>query len=86
MAHDNQPTTSDDIERIEQALRAMPARTRTLLLLHRVDGLGYTEIAERCGIGVNDVERHIARAMLRLDHALDGPRRPGWRRWLERWR
>lgn len=86
MAHDNRPTTPDEIERIEQVLLALPARTRAIFLLHRVDGLGYAEIAERCGISVKRVERHIARAMLQIDRALDGIDRPWWRRWVERWR
>jgi RNA polymerase sigma-70 factor (ECF subfamily) len=84
MAHGNQLTTPDDTERIEQALLAMPARTRTIFLLHRLDGLTYAAIAERCGIGVNEVERHIAEAMLQLDRALDDRRPPWWRRWLGR--
>ena len=86
MARENSPTTSNDIERIEQALLALPIRTRAIFLLHRVDGLSYAEIAERCGISGKQVERHIARAMLRIDRALDGIDRPWWRRWRERGR
>lgn len=54
-------------------------------VLRRLDGLPYVEIAERYGISVRRMERHIAEAMLRPDRALDGARRPWWRRWLGRW-
>lgn len=84
MAQDNQPTTSDEIERIEQALLTLRARTRRIFLLHRLDGLSYADIAERCGISVRRVERDIAEAMVQLDRALDGRRRPWRRRWLGR--
>ena len=85
MAHDHRPT-SDEIERIAQALLALPARTRRIFLQHRLDGLSYAEIADRWGIAVNEVERHVAEAMLQIDRALDGHRRPWWRRFLGGWR
>lgn len=45
------------------ALDRLPARTRQVLFLRRVEGLTYREIAARFGMGTDDVERHIASAV-----------------------
>jgi DNA-directed RNA polymerase specialized sigma24 family protein len=64
-----------NLARIEREIGRMDRVTRTVFLMHRLDGLGYPEIAESLGIGVDEVESHIASAMLRLarlpDDALD---------------
>ncbi len=66
-------------QRLEAALaaiRELPPRCREAFLLHRFDGLSYGVIAERMGVSASMVEKHIARAMSRLDHAMraaDGP-------------
>lgn len=60
---------------IEQALTAMETEMREVFLMHRLDSLGYPEIAKRLGISVSQVERHIAGAMLRLSRALDAAER-----------
>lgn len=59
------------VRQLEQAVVAMPERTREVFLLHRLLGLGYPEIGERLGLSVGEVERHIAAAMLHLARALD---------------
>lgn len=41
MPHDKKLTTDDEIARIEDALLALPARTRAIFLLHRLDGLNF---------------------------------------------
>lgn len=88
MASQNKPQAggeAETVDRMEQALRRLPARRRNIFLLHRLDGLSYAEIADLYGISVRRVERHIAAAMLHLGCELDGIRRPWWQRWLERW-
>ncbi|MEM6585662.1 MAG: sigma-70 family RNA polymerase sigma factor, partial [Pseudomonadota bacterium] len=56
---------------LEQALAELPARTRTVLLLHRFEGLKYREIAERIGVSVSAVEKHIAAAARHIATRLD---------------
>ncbi len=52
---------------LEAVLRAMPARTREIFLLHRVADLAYPEIADRLGIDADMVEWEVAEAILHLD-------------------
>lgn len=58
------------IETLDAALRRMPELTREVFLLHRLDDLNYNRIAHRLGMGVNEVEQHIAKALYQLDRAL----------------
>lgn len=53
------------------ALDAMTDRTRTIFLLYRVHGLKYREIAERLGISIPAVQKHVARALERITLALN---------------
>jgi RNA polymerase sigma-70 factor (ECF subfamily) len=52
------------IERIEARLAAANPRTREALLLHRVEGKSYAEIAAKLGISTTAVANHIAKAVL----------------------
>lgn len=52
----------DELRLLEQALAELPPRTRTVFLLHRFEGFKYREIAERIGVSVSAVEKHIAAA------------------------
>lgn len=49
-------------ERMKAGLARLNPRPREVLLLHRLDGLSHAQIAERLGISVSMVEKHIARA------------------------
>ena len=49
-----------------KAIEAMPDRRREAFLLHRIDGLSYSQIARRMGVGIKAVEKHISSAMLQL--------------------
>jgi len=57
--------------RYEAIVAALPPRTRQVFLLHRVDELGYREIAERLGISRRTAEWHVAEAVLRIGRELD---------------
>ncbi|MFT3813038.1 MAG: sigma-70 family RNA polymerase sigma factor [Acidovorax sp.] len=57
---------------LDALLRRLPAKPRQALLLHRLDGLGYREIAQRLGVSVSSVEKYIA-AGLRACYALRYP-------------
>ena len=57
---------------VNEALAQLPERTRTIFLLHRLDGRKYREIAEEMGISQSAVEKHIARAALFLAERMEG--------------
>ena len=63
---------ADDLLRLyEQAVDAMPFKTRRVFLMHRVDELSYREIHERLGISIATVEYHIMRALAHIATALE---------------
>lgn len=49
----------------------LPERCKQVFMMFRVDGLSQQEIAEKLGISVNMVQKHIMRAMLDLLEAKD---------------
>ncbi|APR53082.1 RNA polymerase sigma factor [Sphingomonas koreensis] len=51
---------------LENALAALPERTRTIFILYRLENLGQDKIAETFGISVSAVKKHVARAMASL--------------------
>lgn len=59
-------------QRYRDIVDALPPRTREVFLLHRVDELGYREIAKRLDISIRTVEWHIAQAVYRIGKELDG--------------
>lgn len=58
-------------QRYREIVDALPPRTREVFLLHRIDELGYREIAERLDISIRTVEWHIAQAIYRIGKELD---------------
>ncbi|MBL8267541.1 RNA polymerase sigma factor [Steroidobacter sp.] len=48
--------------RLKAGLQQLNPRPRQVFLLNRVEGYSYVQIAERLGISVSMVEKHIARA------------------------
>jgi RNA polymerase sigma factor (sigma-70 family) len=57
--------------RYKSALAALPAKTKEVFLLHRVDELSYEQIAGRLGISVGAVKYHMTKALVHLDEALN---------------
>ena len=53
-----------DLEALEAAVIALPPKCRTVFLLSRIEGLSNAEVAERCGISVKMVEKHLAKAIV----------------------
>lgn len=52
------------LHRIDVMLRELPARTRDVFLLSQLDGLNYPQIAERLGLSLITVKRHMRTAFL----------------------
>jgi DNA-directed RNA polymerase specialized sigma24 family protein len=61
----------DKRDRYRMAVAALPARTRTIYLLHRADGLSIAQIAERTKRPSSDIEHDIAEAILAIGRTLD---------------
>jgi RNA polymerase sigma factor (sigma-70 family) len=79
------PEQSDDAEirqRLERAMKVVPPTTREVFLAHRLDDMSYSEIAERTGLSVGEVERHMTRAIIAIDRSLNGSSLRWWERWL----
>jgi RNA polymerase sigma-70 factor (ECF subfamily) len=47
-------------------------KTREIFMAHRVEGLSYSEIAERTGLSVKGVEKQMGKALVQLDRYLHG--------------
>jgi RNA polymerase sigma-70 factor (family 1) len=50
-------------KKLDEIIKALPERQREVYLLHRVEGLKYSEIAERLNISANTIENHMSRAL-----------------------
>lgn len=68
-ARPSPPVDPARLARMEAALAAMPDLTRHVFMMHRFDDLAYRRIAARLGITVDDVETHMAWALVRLCRA-----------------
>ncbi len=62
---------SQRLNKVERAVAQLPPRCREVFLIHRLDGLSYSQIAVQLGISVSAVEKHMARACLLLDTMLN---------------
>ncbi|WP_116367947.1 RNA polymerase sigma factor [Parahaliea mediterranea] len=65
--------SEQDAAVLERTIMSMDARERDFLLLFRIHGLSYTEIARRSGMSRNGVKMVIARAMTVCESALESP-------------
>jgi RNA polymerase sigma factor (sigma-70 family) len=53
----------EELQALERAIERLPPRTQTALMLMRIDGLTYEELAPRLGIKTHSARRLIERAM-----------------------
>lgn len=51
------------VARVGQLLEALTPRARQVFMMHRVEGLAYTEIAQALGITLSTVEKHMTAAL-----------------------
>ena len=69
------------LAKLEEAVRSLRRVDREVFLAHRLDAMGYEEIARRTGLSTHQVERAMARALRGIDRYLcDEPRHRYW--WL----
>lgn len=54
------------LEGVLRALNELPPRQRDVFVLHRFEGLTYTQIAARLGVSVSAVEKHMMKAIARI--------------------
>ncbi len=51
---------------LQQALDALPERTRQVFLLRRLENVSYKEMSEMMGISVSALEKHMTRAIAKV--------------------
>lgn len=64
---------ADEKRRLTQALDRLSPMQRTIVLLHRRDGMTYAEIAKHVGLSVAMVNKHLARALAICKESLAPP-------------
>jgi RNA polymerase sigma factor (sigma-70 family) len=63
---ERQLSDRQDLDRLTNAVRAMPERAQRVFRLHRIDGLSHAKVAEELGISKSAVEKNMATAMKHL--------------------
>lgn len=58
------------VDALERVLRVMPPMRQRVVLLHRRDGMTYTEISAKLGISVGMVKKHLAKGLARCREQL----------------
>jgi RNA polymerase sigma-70 factor (ECF subfamily) len=56
----------DMLRRMEAAMLKLRPITREIFMAHRLDGLSYLEIADRTGLSVKGVEKHMSKAIAQI--------------------
>lgn len=58
------------VDALERVLRVMPPMRQQVVLLHRRDGMTYTEISAKLGVSVGMVKKHLAKGLARCREQL----------------
>lgn len=61
------------VEQLIAGLRELPERTRVIFTLYHLEDLPHRQIAQRLGIAVSTIEKHMARAHAHLIRKLERP-------------
>jgi RNA polymerase sigma-70 factor (ECF subfamily) len=62
----------EQLARLNQCLAHLSDRTRDMLLEHRMEGMTYQQIADKHGVTISTVHKHIGKALLVLANAMQG--------------
>jgi RNA polymerase sigma-70 factor (ECF subfamily) len=65
--------TMEALIELDALLHRLPAKARSALLLCKLDGMSYRDIAQRLQVSVSSVEKYIAHALLVCYEALHAP-------------
>ncbi|WP_461532129.1 RNA polymerase sigma factor [Sinomicrobium sp.] len=60
------------MEKLQKAIANLSEAQRTAFLLHRIDGMKYSDIATSLGISVKAVEKRIHKALISLRKEIEG--------------
>jgi RNA polymerase sigma-70 factor (ECF subfamily) len=69
-----------DLARLERAIANLPHLQREVFLAHRVDGLGYSQIACWKNLTRRMVQKLMTRALINIDRQLEGHTLRWWQR------
>lgn len=58
------------IEKLNNIILELPERQREVYTLHKIEGLKYSEIAEKLNISTNTIENHMSRALKTIKEKL----------------
>jgi RNA polymerase sigma-70 factor (ECF subfamily) len=59
--------TQDELKLLAQAIHALPARCREIMILRQIEGVPQKEIAARLGLSVLTVQVHVVNGLRRLE-------------------
>lgn len=62
-SHEQRIETQQQLAHVRRLILQLPDRCREVYLLNRIEGMSYPQIAERFGISVKAVEKHVSRAL-----------------------
>jgi RNA polymerase sigma factor (sigma-70 family) len=69
---ENKVVASDELARLQSALRELPPKYQQALLLHRFKGLSTTEIAARMGLTDRMIRIYIRKALIYCRYRIEG--------------
>lgn len=63
---------AEDLAKVNQALQGLPVMTRKIFSLYRLHGARQQDIAEKLGVSISTVEKHVSKALSRCYTCLRG--------------
>ena len=67
---ESEASAREELTIVVRAIDELPPQCRRVFLLQRQEDLSYAEIAEELGISVSMVQKHMSKALLRLNEVL----------------